>query len=330
MARVAAVIPHWNRRDLLLNILESLRGQTRAFDQIIVVDNGSTDDSAETAGDAGATVLRLETNQGFAVAVNRGVQKAIDAGADWIAILNNDVTLASDWLEGLLESAEKHSAWFATGKILSAQNPALVDGTFDELARSGCAWRCGAGNRDGPPWNTLRRIRMAPMTAALFRAELFKEIGLLEERFGSYLEDVDFGLRAALAGLSGVYEPRVIAHHRGSSTLGKWNKDTVFLISRNQVLLVRKYYVGQSLIPVLVGQLLWVLLAARHGRGWAALVGKLAGIRSPQHFHSEKSRFKSKYKLGEVLEEGEKTICELGSQAGLDRYWRAYFCLSRR
>src|SRR5690242_9388825 len=107
--KVAAVVPHWNRRDLLQTLLHNLAEQTRAFDEIIVVDNGSQDDSAAVAELAGATVIRLEKNLGFAAAVNRGIE-ATDA--DWVAILNNDVTLAPDWLAQLLLAAEGQEAWF--------------------------------------------------------------------------------------------------------------------------------------------------------------------------------------------------------------------------
>src|SRR5665213_2216720 len=166
-----AVIPTWNRRDLLLNLFESLAAQTRRFDEIIVVDNGSTDDSAELAERAGAKVLRLGRNMGFAAAVNRGIEEAADA--DWVAILNNDVTFAPDWLEKLLAADE--GAWFATGKILQAADHTRVDGTFDELSRGACASRCGSGKPDGPLWNQARQIRFAPMTAAIFRRQLFRD-----------------------------------------------------------------------------------------------------------------------------------------------------------
>ena len=97
--KVAAVIPHWNRAALLAALLNNLRLQTRLFDEVIVVDNGSADGSADLAERAGARVIRLDRNFGFAVAVNRGVA-ATDA--DWVAILNNDVTLDAGWLERLL------------------------------------------------------------------------------------------------------------------------------------------------------------------------------------------------------------------------------------
>ncbi len=116
-ARVAAVIPTWNRRDLLATLLRNLAEQTRPFAEIIVVDNGSADDSVELAAMAGATVLKMGRNLGFAAAVNRGKEAA---DAEWIAILNNDVTLEPDWLTKLVDAATQEDVWFATGKILQA------------------------------------------------------------------------------------------------------------------------------------------------------------------------------------------------------------------
>ena len=325
--RVAAVIPHWNRRDLLHTLLESLRAQTRPFDEILVADNGSTDDSADLAEHAGARVLRLGRNFGFAPAVNRGVAAA---QAEWVAILNNDVTLEPAWLERLLEATSREGVGIATGKILNAANPGLIDGTFDEVSRGACAHRCGSGKPDAEVWTQARRIRFAPMTAALFRKELFAELGGLDESFGSYLEDVEFGLRCAVAGHDGVYVPSAVAHHRGSATLGEWNKATVWRIARNQVLLAAKHFQGQPRWPVAAGQLLWGLLALRHGCGWAWLGGKLAGIREAHAVKQASVSADKTKRMAVVLGASEESILVLGRETGFDSYWRAYFWLSRR
>ena len=320
-----AVIPTWNRRDLLLNLFESLAAQTRRFDEIIVVDNGSADDSADVAERAGAKVLRLGRNMGFAAAVNRGIEAA---RTDWVAILNNDVTFEPDWLANLLAADE--GAWFATGKILQASDPSRVDGTFDELSRGACASRCGSGKLDGPAWNQPRRIQFAPMTAALFRRQLFRDLGGLDETFGSYMEDVDFGLRCALAGREGCYVPSAVAYHRGSATLGAWSKDTVWRIARNQVLLADKHFRGQPRWPIVAGQLLWGLIALRHGCGVAYLRGKLAGIREAGRMERRSTNEYTGKDLARLLEASESSILALARETGFDSYWRAYFWLSRR
>ena len=321
----AAVIPHWNRAGLLQALLETLKRQTRAFDEIIVADNGSTDDSAEIAEHWGARVLRLGANLGFAKAVNRGIASA---KSDWIAILNNDVTLAPDWLEHLIATAESRGASFATGKILSASDPGKIDGTFDEISRGACAWRCGAGKPDSALWNTSRWVRFVPMTAALFRRDLFDAVGPLDETFVSYLEDIDFGLRCALAGHPGVYEPAAVAWHRGSATLGAWNSDTVRSIARNQVLLAAKHFRGQPPWPIVAGQLLWAVLAVRHGRGFAYARGKLSGLLLARNISREYD-IAVKNTLRQIIDESEREILTLSQQSGMDWYWRAYFWLAR-
>jgi GT2 family glycosyltransferase len=325
--RVAAVIPHWNRRDLLPPLFASLHAQTRPFDEILVADNGSTDDSVAVAEQAGARVLRLGRNLGFAAAVNRGIEAA---QADWVAILNNDVTLEPDWLARLLEATSREGAWFATGKTLNAANPSLIDGTFDEISRGGCADRCGTGRPDGPLWNQPRRIGLAPMTAAIFRTALFTELGCLDESFGSYMEDVEFGLRCALSGREGVYVPTAVAYHQGSATLGMWNKATVWRIARNQVLLAAKHLSTQPRWPMVAGQLLWGLVALRHGRGLAWVSGKLAGIRTARRMERVSVSAEKTNRITAVLLASEEHIRELAQQASFGSYWRAYFWLSRR
>lgn len=324
--RVAAVIPHWNRSALLKELLESLRKQSRAFDEIIVADNGSTDDSIAIAESFRARVLKLGANFGFAAAVNRGV---VTATSDWVAILNNDVTLSPDWLGKLIASAESRGASFAAGKILSASDPKTIDGTFDEISRGACAWRCGSGKPDSELWNSPRWVRFVPMTAALFRRDLFDQVGPLDENFVSYLEDIDFGLRCAMAGYPGVYDPAAVAWHRGSATLGAWNSDTVRLIARNQVLLAAKHFRGQPRWPIVAGQLLWAVLAVRHGRGLAFIRGKLAGWRFARRYHQDSIRA-PKEKLGQIVEASEQEILKLSRATGFDWYWRAYFWLARR
>src|SRR5580658_7901626 len=101
---VAIVIPTWNKVALLEQALANLARQTYPINRVIVVDNGSTDDSGAMAARAGAEVIPLAVNAGFAIAVNRGIQEA--AGAEWIAVLNNDVSLEPDWLAQIMAKLE--------------------------------------------------------------------------------------------------------------------------------------------------------------------------------------------------------------------------------
>ncbi len=322
------VVPVWNRRELLEDLFHALACQTVRDFEVLVVDNGSSDGSAEWAERNGAKVVRMGANAGFCRAVNRGIR---ESRGRWIGIVNNDVRPAPGWLEALLRAAAQSGAWFATGKILQAGPEGAIDGAFDALCRGACAWRVGSGRPDGPLYSEPRAIAIAPATAALFRRDLFDRVGLLDESFESYLEDVDLGLRCALQGLSGVYVPEAAAWHIGSATLGRWHPRTVRLIARNQALLVRKHYPASLLLrwawPIVVAQSLWGLLAVRHGAGLAFLQGKFAAFANRS---GVSRRPAAAPHLMPLLRASEDCILEFQRAAGFDWYWRMYFLLTGR
>ena len=328
MEPVSVLIPNWNGRARLVALLDRLCEQTLTPAQIVVADDGSTDGSAEAAASLGAEVVALREHAGFAAAVNAGLTRCRN---EWVALLNNDVTLQPDWLERLVAAAEGAGAWLACGKLLSASGPQRLDGTFDLLCRGATAWRAGSGRVDGKLWDQPRAIRFAGFSAVLLRRELFATVGPLDERFGSYLEDVDFCLRCALRGFRGVYVPQARGRHAGSATLGRWSAATVRLIARNQLLLVAKHYpadwkrrYGRA---VLAAQLLWGALALRR-RAFAAWVeGKREGIKMFDSIRSS-SVPNEPGLLEAVLTEGERQILELQQATGRDAYWRLYFLLA--
>jgi GT2 family glycosyltransferase len=324
MARIAIVIPTWNKAALLAEVLKNLELQTYPIDSVLVVDNGSADDSVDVAERAGARVIRLGANAGFAAAVNRGIQ---EAASEWIGILNNDVTLAADWLERVMAKLESSEAWFAAGKLLDARAREWMEGAFDAVCRGGCACRCGHGRMDSPVWNQPRNIQLAPFTAAVFRSGVFQKVGLLDERFESYLEDVDFGLRCAEAGLRGLYVPEAVAYHQGSATMGRWHPETVRKIARNQVLLVAKHYPPNWVIrygwPVFIAQILWGFVALRHGAPLSYLAGKVEGLRA-----FREARGKPCANFPAIIEESEREIREIQRITGFDLYWKLYFALT--
>jgi GT2 family glycosyltransferase len=321
---VTVVIPNWNGSALLGNLLGALQRQTYPIDRTIVVDNGSGDDSLAVARNFGAETIDLGKNTGFSHAVNCGIRSA---GGGWIAILNNDVTPESGWLANLIGHAESTNAWFATGKLLDATRRDQIDGSFDAICRGACAWRCGAGRPDSPLWNQSREICFTPFTAAVVRWELFQEVGLLDENFESYLEDIDFGIRCAAAGFQGMYVPEAIAYHQGSATLGRWHPESVRKISRNQLLLIAKHYPRRWVLrygwPVFVAQGLWGFVALRHGAAVAYLQGKSEGVR---RFRS--TRGKSPANLPAIVERSEREIRDLQRLTGFDLYWKLYFALT--
>lgn len=321
---ITIVVPHWNRAQLLERLLSSLAAQSLTPARVVIADNNSTDLSDQVAVRFGADFLPSLSNQGFARAVNRGIQAA---STPWVAIVNNDVELDPRCLELLLSHAEAARASFAAPRLLQAANPQLLDGCFDLLARSGCAWRAGHGAPDGPPFTEPREISFAPLTVALFRRDVFEKVGLLDDRFESYLEDVDFGLRCALAGLRGLYVPSAVARHLGSATLGPWSPTMVELISRNQVLLAAKHFPSSYLWRAVYGQLLWGLLALRRGAFFPWYRGKRAGLRLRRSVR-EASSPSSREAIDPILLAAESDLRLLQNSSTRDAYWRAYFLVA--
>ncbi len=317
------VTPHYNRADLLSKLLKHLALQTYPIVRTIVIDNGSTDQSVPEARAAGAEVIELGRNTGFAPAVNIGIRAA---KTDWVAVVNNDVTPVGDWLGELVQAASGANAWFASGKLLRPGQPSTIDGVFDLVSLGGTAWRAGHGRLDSDLWSAGRSIRFPSFTAVLFRRSLFDQVGFLDERFESYLEDVDFGLRCSAAGLLGVYAPRAVATHEGSATRGAWHKTTVRQIARNQTFLLAKHFRGAPVWPIVVAQLLWGLLAARHLAAFAWLSGKWEGVRGYRRIQSTSDHWRL---LQPAVTASENELFELQRGLGFDAYWRWYFMLTR-
>jgi GT2 family glycosyltransferase len=306
---ITAIVPVWNGRENLRRLLDSLEAQTLRADEVLAVDNGSTDGAESLARNRGARVIAMGRNAGFAAAVNRGIR---EARGEWLAILNSDVELAPDYLERLMEP----DAPFATGKLLSPAG--TLDGTFDLTARGATTWRAGAGMPDAPPFQCDREIVSPPFTAVLVRAEVFRSVGPLDESFESYLEDAEFGLRCAARGISGRYVPQARAVHIGSASLGRWHPETVRRIARNQLLLVSRHVPARNWWPVFVGQALWGAVALRHGCGMAWLRGKLEGMQG----------FRFGQNGPELLEQSLRSNERFIHAVSRDTYWRLYFLLT--
>jgi GT2 family glycosyltransferase len=313
-----AVIPVHNRAELLSRLLDTIEHQTIPFAEIVVVDNLSTDGAAELARSRGCRVIAMTENAGFARAVNEGWKSA---KSELIAILNSDVELDPRWLEHLQNTIGDHA--FATGLILDAASRSAIDGTYDLVGQSACAWRAGHGE-PAPSDPTAHAIAIAPATACIFRRDILERIGGFDERYGSYLEDVDLGLRCVRDGYAGIYEPRARASHHGSATLGRWNPRVVRLTSRNQLLLVARHYDRElfrsCFWKIVAGQGLWGVVALRHGAALSWLAGKWDALRS---FRLEGTPSAA---LRNFLSASER---EIESRAR-DPYWRWYFRLTGR
>lgn len=240
MKRVTVVIPSWNGKDLLKPCLDSLYHQEFQDFVTIVVDNGSTDESVPFVKEhfPQVRVISFENNTGFSVAVNAGITAA---ESPYIALLNNDTEVHPLWLKELVEALEADpKAGSAASKILFFSDPTSVNSAGDEFSFFGVAYQRRLRPGDCDLFNEPRYVFSACGAAALYRKELFETIGLFDETFFAYHEDVDLGFRAQLADYRCLFAPEAIVYHKYHRTLSKGSSHWFYLRERNKYFVLIK------------------------------------------------------------------------------------------
>jgi GT2 family glycosyltransferase len=280
-ARVTVVIPNWNGERFLELCLGSLRGQSFRDFETILVDNGSTDGSLGFVAEKFPEVktISLGGNRGFAKAVNAGIEAS---ATEFVALLNNDTEQDPGWLGSLVSAAEGHpeSGLFAS-KLVDFHDREVLDGAGDAMRLSGLPYRLGHGERDRGQFDTPGHVFGACAAAALYRKEVFDDVGPFDEDFVSYCEDGDLSFRAQLAGYRCSYVPEAVVYHMGSaSTGGKRSETATRLGTRNSLSLLVKDLPLSAVVHILpffaAGQLVRLITATATGALGAHLEG-LAG-----------------------------------------------------
>ncbi len=223
--RVACVVLNLNGRELLLTTLRSLARQTFPGLSTIVVDNASTDGSqaAVRAQFPALPLLDTGSNLGFGGGNNVGMQRALDEGADWVFLLNNDTEIAPDAIARLVEVGERHPRAGVLGaKIYFFDRPDVLWYAGGVLSlRAGLVAHRGIHRRDRGDYDTVEDTGYVTGCAMLLRASMLREIGLFDPAFHpAYGEDADLCLRARRAGWRTMYVPAARVWHKVSSFSG--------------------------------------------------------------------------------------------------------------
>jgi GT2 family glycosyltransferase len=247
--RACLAVLNYDGRELLDEALPSIVAQDYEPFEVVVVDNGSRDGSPAYVRERwpSVRVVALERNVGVTAALNACVAAAGDA--DVVALLNNDVELAPDWLATLVRVLEEHpDAAAAAGKLLRQTDRRVIDRAGDMMRWSSWCGGRGSGEIDDGQYDAAGEIFSVGGAAALYRRAALEDVGPFDEDYFAYLEDVDWGFRARLAGYTARYEPAALGYHRGGATLGQINAFSLFHLRRNQVWFVVKNYPGRELL----------------------------------------------------------------------------------
>ncbi len=281
--QVSIVIANWNGRHLLPDCVSALAAQTFRNFEIIVVDNGSRDESpAWLAAHAPEIVVICNTtNRGFAVANNQGIRAS---RAPLIAALNNDAIPEPNWLQALVEAADRLNwAGMFASQIILRDSGNLLDSTGIEVDRAGVAWNRN-WKKPGPDRATNPNEVFGPSAAAaLYRREMLDRIGLFDEELFAYYEDVDLAWRAQWAGWRCAYVPSAIVYHTHSGTGGQRSSFKGYYLGRNKWRVIVKNYPFEQMRRYLPAMLLIdcaaMLAAAWQSRSLGPMRGRWMALR---------------------------------------------------
>ncbi len=236
MRAVSVIIPNLDGEKLLPVVLNSLRQQIFRDFNIVIVDNASKDGSLELLRTdyPEATVVALETNLGFAGAVNRGIEASV---SEFVSVLNNDIELDARWLEELHNALVEHPEAGAAGpKMMMYYERNRINILGLRLNRTGEFRLIGAGEEDRGQYDQMRYVFGVSAGAALYRRKMFHEIGLFDEVYFANYEDADLAFRGQVAGYKALYVPSALAYHMVGSTIRRKKYFPTYLNNRNRIL----------------------------------------------------------------------------------------------
>jgi GT2 family glycosyltransferase len=231
-ADVSVIVVNYNGRHWLERCLTAARAQLSDRDELILVDNASTDGSIALVRERFPEVrlLAQDRNLGFAGGNNAGARIA---KGRYLALLNNDAVPQPGWLDALTAPFERDPlVALTTSRIVYLHDPAVIDSAGDGYLRAGGAFKrfhggpFALGNRSGEVFGACG-------AACMIRRDIFSELGGFDEDFFMVYEDVDLSYRARVRGHRCMYVADAIVHHAGSGTLGRGSAAAVFFGQRN-------------------------------------------------------------------------------------------------
>jgi GT2 family glycosyltransferase len=246
--------------------------------KIVVVDNGSSDRSLEIVSKyPDIEVLPLDKNYGFAGGVNAGVKKALESGAEYIALLNNDAIADKNWLKSLVDVAKSNlKLGIVTSKILNSTGE-YIDSTGDFYTIWGLPYPRGRREAATNKYDEQTNIFGASGGASLYKAKMLEEIGLFDATFFAYYEDLDISFRAQLAGWKISYAPKAVVYHQIGATSSKIGGFAAYHTMKNLPWLIWKNVPAKLLLKMwprfTFAYLSFYVSAIARGQGWPATKG---------------------------------------------------------
>ncbi|MCC6750469.1 MAG: glycosyltransferase family 2 protein [Deltaproteobacteria bacterium] len=233
---VSAVVVNWNGGDMLFESLESLFGQSYGRIEVILVDNASTDGSGDEAvrrfGSRLHVIWNVE-NTGFAFANNQGIAQA---RGEWIFLLNNDAIADREAIRELVDfGASRREVGMLACRVLQKDAPDHFDSVGLLFYPDGVARSRGWAERDEGQYDRAEEILAPNACAAMYRRAMLEEVGVFDDAYFMYLEEMDLAVRGQLSGWRCWYVPSARAWHKKSATAGNSSSKKAYFVERNRV-----------------------------------------------------------------------------------------------
>lgn len=297
--KVVVVVLNYKGWQDTITCIEALRKQTYEALHIFLIENGSGDKSAQKLAplqEPDMTYVEEPVNHGFAGGVNIGIKWAIENGYDAVALLNNDAKPEPTWIEHLVKTM-KYAGASAVTSLLLSEDGSKIDDAGDLFSTWGLPM-LRAENLPPEKAPNSGFVFGATGGATLYKTELFEDIGLFDETFFAYNEDVDVSWRAQLAGHKIYYEKKAVAYHKHSATSKKMPGFTSYQVCKNLPLVVLKNVPFPMIIPIGLKFLLlyWAFVFHKiiHGAAGAALKGVFASIGLWPHALKERHKIQKR------------------------------------
>ncbi|MEW5868450.1 MAG: glycosyltransferase family 2 protein [Chloroflexota bacterium] len=252
--KVFIVILNWNQRNDTLECLQSLKQLIYPNFEIVIVDNGSTDDSVKEfhSNYPNLQIISLSENRGCAGGRNAGLRFALANEAEYILFLDNDTIVDPEFLTKLVEAGQDDTSVGILGpKIFYYDDPhriwtagALIDW------KTGYSTSIGNGELDSEKYRSLREVDFVAGCALLAKAHVFTDIGEFDEDYFIYFEETDWCARARKAGHKILFIPGAVLWHKESKSLGGASSPKkLYYLTRNQILFIRKNLSNEFILP---------------------------------------------------------------------------------
>lgn len=303
--KVSVVTPNYNGVKFLENYFKSLNHDSEFIGEVIIIDNGSTDSSLDyiqnNSFNFPVVVIKNDENLGFAPAVNQGISKA---KYDYVFSLNNDTEIRKDSIKSMVDLIRDENVFSVQAKMLKADNKKLIDDAGDEYNLLGWTKKIGE-NQDSDNYSQVNEIFSSCAGAALYKKCVFDEIGLFDDNYFAYMEDVDLAIRSQIYGYRNLLDPDAIVYHIGSATSGsRYNEFKVKIAARNNVWTVYKNLPIPlkiiNFIFLFFGFLIKYLFFLRKGFGPTYLKGLKEGLNTKSKVNKvnfKKSNLKNYFRL---------------------------------